>query len=93
MTDTVDARPKGKSPYALYGMKGDVFTWLADWYDASYYGKAEASGSDPKGPASSPTGDKCMRGLGYSDAMEPAWRRWKYDPKAVTSTIGVRCAY
>ncbi len=91
LTDAVDARPKGKSPYALYAMKGDVFTWLADWYDSGYYDSAP--GTNPQGPASSPSGEKSMRGLGWSDAMEPAWTRWKYDPKAVSSTIGVRCAY
>jgi formylglycine-generating enzyme required for sulfatase activity len=45
--------------YGLYDMSGNV--WVADWFDASYYG--ESPDSDPKGPG---TGNfKVLRGGGW----------------------------
>ena len=36
--------------YELYDMAGNVWEWVWDWYDSSYY--ANSSGNDPRGPAS-----------------------------------------
>jgi len=47
-TSEVDAFPDGRSPYGLYDMAGNVFEWVADWYDPAYYTNAPAA--NPAGP-------------------------------------------
>jgi formylglycine-generating enzyme required for sulfatase activity len=36
-TTTVEKLPKGRSPYALFHMAGNVREWCLDWYQADYY--------------------------------------------------------
>jgi iron(II)-dependent oxidoreductase len=49
-TMPVDSYPEGASYYGLYNMAGNVFEWVADWYDPRYYGKLEPM-VNPTGPA------------------------------------------
>jgi formylglycine-generating enzyme required for sulfatase activity len=49
-TMPVNARPEGASYYGAYNMAGNVFEWVADWYDPRYYGRLETS-VNPTGPA------------------------------------------
>lgn len=47
-TDPVGAHPNGASPYGLLDMGGNVWEWVADWYDPKYYEGSPQR--DPKGP-------------------------------------------
>lgn len=52
MKDTlpVGRYPEGASPYGAVDMAGNVFEWVADWFDSEYYAKSPLA--NPQGPDS-----------------------------------------
>jgi formylglycine-generating enzyme required for sulfatase activity len=80
----------GKSPFGAYDMAGNVWEWVADWYDAFYYEKSPAR--NPKGPATGT--DKVLRSSGW-EVETPLVRsvtRVKSDPLNRNHSTGFRCA-
>jgi formylglycine-generating enzyme required for sulfatase activity len=82
--------PDGASPYGALDMAGNVWEWVNDWYDSSYY-----SASPPNNPPGPATGSiRVLRGGGFvsDDLYLRAAYRASYYPTNVYYTFGPRRA-
>jgi formylglycine-generating enzyme required for sulfatase activity len=61
-TTPVDRYPSGASAYGVLDMAGNVWEWVADWYDGGYYGNSPAR--NPTGPVSGQV--RVLRGGSWS---------------------------
>lgn len=80
----------GASPSQVMDMAGNVYEWVADWYDAAYYSQSPAE--NPTGPAEG--SQRVLRGGAWSsDALFiRAASRLPYYPDGFSNDIGFRCA-
>jgi formylglycine-generating enzyme required for sulfatase activity len=81
---------KGKSPYGVYDMAGNVYEWVEDWYFGDYYGQSPER--NPAGPASGEF--RVMRGGSWSDLGKYllTYSRFKLPPDSRNAYTGFRCA-
>ena len=99
-TTSVGSYPAGASPYGALDMAGNVWEWVADWYDSSYY--ANSPSRNPLGPSSGQY--RTLRGGGWVDDYYFARATHRYDftyptfrfdfyyPTFRYDYVGFRCA-
>ena len=88
-TSAAGSYPGGASPYGALDMAGNVWEWVNDWYDSSYY--SSSPGSNPTGPATG--GYRVLRGgLWYygDNYLRAAYRNFDY-PTYQYYGFGFRC--
>ena len=78
-------KPNG---YGLYDMHGNVWEWVADWYDKRYY--ASSPYRNPQGPSEG-TG-RVRRGGAWSMGPVHSGRRSDFLPRYGFYDLGFRCA-
>jgi formylglycine-generating enzyme required for sulfatase activity len=86
----VGSYEKGKSPYEIYDLAGNVWEWVQDWYSGSYY--EHSPERNPMGPEEGQF--KVLRGGSWSDLPKYllSYGRFKLLPTTRNSYIGFRCA-
>ncbi|MEW6404948.1 MAG: SUMF1/EgtB/PvdO family nonheme iron enzyme [Chloroflexota bacterium] len=105
-TSRVGSYAAGASPFGVLDMTGNVWEWVADYYDRDYY--ADSPGTNPTGPESQPlTFYRVVRGGSFQDGQRDSRisnRGYEIgpDPNAIPGTvdstgnsssrIGFRCA-
>ncbi len=86
----VGSYEKGTSPYGAYDMAGNVWEWVADWYEADYYTKSPCC--NPQGPS---TGTRrVIRSSGWQVETPQVriFTRIASDPLDRNHSTGFRCA-
>jgi formylglycine-generating enzyme required for sulfatase activity len=91
-TAPVGSYPAGASPYGALDMAGNVWEWVADWYDSGYY--ARSPGRNPSGPDSGQF--KVVRGGSFIYDFPGARSAYRYVfglvPAPRSPDVGFRCA-
>ena len=86
-TAPVGSYPAGASPYGALDMAGNVWEWVADWYDANYY--ANSPDRNPPGPDSGQL--RVMRGYSWINDYVRAAGRLGDSPAIHVKGSGFRC--
>jgi formylglycine-generating enzyme required for sulfatase activity len=91
-TAPVNSYPAGASPYGALNMAGNVWEWVADWYDEKYYASSSVKSPNPQGPT---TGQyHVLRGGAWnyvSQDVRAADRYWN-PPDIRLNIVGFRCS-
>ena len=88
MSDVLDY-PSGQSYFEVMDMAGNVFEWVADYYDPNYYGNEPAE--DPLGPETGQA--RSVRGSTFRSGTDqiPSALRFFQTPTEYRTDLGFRC--
>jgi sulfatase modifying factor 1 len=88
--EPVGSHPQGASAEGVQDLEGNVWEWVADWYDPHYYEHGPTR--NPQGPSEGTR--RVIRGSGWeSEApLLRAAHRLSSDPKNRNHSLGFRCA-
>lgn len=91
-TTPVDHYPDSQSVYGVYDMAGNVWEWIADWYDANYYATIGENSNNPQGPSKGQY--RVLRGGSWLSPQTNirSASRYSYVPSTILQTVGFRCA-
>jgi formylglycine-generating enzyme required for sulfatase activity len=80
----------GASPYGVHDMSGNVWEWVADWYNEDYYASSPAG--NPEGPGEGRL--KVVKGGSWNhrDHSQRCANRYYCYPDSWGNTLGFRCA-
>ena len=88
-TAPVGSYPAGASPYGALDMAGNVWEWVADWYDEDYYSRSP--NTNPQGPESGEW--RVVRGGSWYNNRN--WARCadrsRLNPDITNYNLGFRC--
>jgi formylglycine-generating enzyme len=89
-TAPVGSFPLGRSPFGIEDLAGNVWEWVEDWFNATFYG--HSGSKDPLNHT--PTGLKVIRGGGWGNnpAGLRSTLRHANPPDIGLSMVGIRCA-
>ena len=89
-TVAVGSYAAGTSPYVTHDMAGNVWEWVADWFDEKYY--ANAPDRNPKGPSSGQY--RVLRGGSWNVYLRDLRTSYRVrsGPTTRSDSIGFRCA-
>jgi formylglycine-generating enzyme required for sulfatase activity len=89
--DTAPVKTFAPNAYGLYDMAGNLWEWVADWYDSEYYGALEDGVRNPTGPESASY--RVLRGGSWSDYVNylRVSNRLRSAPSDIITSFGFRC--
>ena len=90
MTRPVGSYPQGASPYGILDMSGNVWEWIADWYDPGYYQNSPRE--NPRGPETG--SDRVVRGGCWANGADlvRSANRSHENPGSKLNILGFRLA-
>lgn len=91
-TTPVDTH-SGGSPYGAIDMSGNVWEWVADWFDPGWYANLNPENKDPTGPQQGV--EKVFRGGSFANEAFhlTTTNRDHFTPDFTDYSVGFRCGY
>jgi serine/threonine-protein kinase len=87
LTEEVGIHPNNASPYGALDMAGNVWEWVKDWFDKSYYQNSPYN--NPEGPSSGEF--RVIRGGSWNSGIREVYYRVQNYPDYGDNEIGFRC--